>query len=564
MTATRLNNLTLLVIFLLGLFLRTAKLDQFPAGLHVDEAIAGYNGFLILKDHVNIAGQTWPIYIDSFGDYRPALISYLSAPFVALFGLTNAVSRYPTAIFGSLLILLAYALSFKIYADKKAALVTAFLVAISPYGVITSRGTLEGVIDVFFTLTAVLVTLSFLKSPRLYKLAIVFLCLIFGYFSYMTSRVLAIPFGAVTILFATIALKPKKKTIILALLPFAVYLIFPWLFFINSPVGQGRFQQVGVLSAPENQMRIDESLREDGQTANHVVSRIFHNKPLTFIYDVSQRYFTYYSPALLLFEMRHPSRHYFPGVGAVLAVEIIGVLFFTTSLAFKHPRSRRLWYLPLVLLILAPIPASLTSDDFPNFSRIVFFVPLIQILAGWGLARLIKNRVFFTVLVIITVWQTSFFLHQYFVHGPAHRDSIETRATEMRSLALFLKDQTNRHKKVLLSEYDGPYIYYLFYNSLNLFDRQVKKIGPYFSVNYQIDTLDFVASPCVGQLDLIMPNHDTLVVRDGCLVPKGAKILTKLYRSDGSLAMTAFDLTNWEPYQKNALTVYNFVKKEEL
>ena len=81
----KLELLFLLVVFIVALFLRVYKLNEFPVGLHGDEASIGYNAYSLYKTAHDQNGKFLPIAIDQFGDFRPAGYHYLDIPFVALF-----------------------------------------------------------------------------------------------------------------------------------------------------------------------------------------------------------------------------------------------------------------------------------------------------------------------------------------------------------------------------------------------------------------------------------------------------------------------------------------------
>src|SRR3989338_5328153 len=90
------------IIFVAALFLRLYNLSNFPVGFHIDEASLGYNGYSLLQTGKDENGNTFPLYIDMFGDNRPSGYHYLAAISVGLFGLTEFATRLPGAIFGSI------------------------------------------------------------------------------------------------------------------------------------------------------------------------------------------------------------------------------------------------------------------------------------------------------------------------------------------------------------------------------------------------------------------------------------------------------------------------------
>src|SRR5260221_6128273 len=142
----------LVIIFILALFLRLYKLDQFPLGFHVDEAKVAWESFSILKTARDDHGNFLALYYNSFGDYRPTGIFYATIPSLILFGRTNFAVRFPSALFGALTIFPVYFLALTITKNKSVAFISALLLAIIPWDIATSRAPSEVVISCFLIL----------------------------------------------------------------------------------------------------------------------------------------------------------------------------------------------------------------------------------------------------------------------------------------------------------------------------------------------------------------------------------------------------------------------------
>lgn len=538
----------LISVILLGSLIRLYRLNEFPAGLHFDEAQAGYNAYLIGETGKNIHGQKFPLYIDSWGDYRPAFISYLTIIPVKLFGLTHASTRLSTVTSGILLGIIGYWLARICFRNSKIAILAMLLTMISPYNTIVSRGTLEGLIDAVFNLTAIILLLRVIKNQELIWLPPIYLCYLLGYFSYMTGRMLAPFFWVVTVTIACWQFRPSKKIILLVSLPLIIYLIFPFLYFLKSPIATGRFSQVSIFTFPEITEKLRVNISEDGMNFNNpTLTRIFHNKIIAYSLDISQRYLTFFSPNPMLFRMREPGRHYVENVGPITGIEYLGLILAIVILLSRQPSP--LTFLPLILLLLIPLPAAITYEGFPNFSRIPFFTPIWQIVAAFGLVNFFreKNQAFknlaFLGLATFTTWQTLFWLHFYFIHQPTHWESIATRTTEMKDLSLFLSEENQKGKMIALSEYDGVYIFYLFYNKINIFNITSAKPGKYYIGDFTFDNIHFFKEKCVSKETLPSQGFDLLIVREECQPPTSGKEIRRFYRSDKSIALRAFDIS---------------------
>ncbi len=143
-----------LLIFSLALFFRLFRLDSIPYGFHVDEAKAAWNAYSILKTGTDDKGNFFPMYYDSFGDYRPTGLMYLIIPSLLLFGQNIFAVRFPFALTGALtfipLLFIVKELFLKNY--KKIGLATALIISLNPWHIIASRSTSESIVSMFLAL----------------------------------------------------------------------------------------------------------------------------------------------------------------------------------------------------------------------------------------------------------------------------------------------------------------------------------------------------------------------------------------------------------------------------
>ena len=79
----------LTIIVLISLFLNIFKQNTSPGCFNSDEASFGYNAYSILKTGGDEYGNFMPLRLKSFGDFKMPVYSYLSVPFIAIFGLNE-------------------------------------------------------------------------------------------------------------------------------------------------------------------------------------------------------------------------------------------------------------------------------------------------------------------------------------------------------------------------------------------------------------------------------------------------------------------------------------------
>src|SRR3989344_3441575 len=142
------QKIILILILILCLFLRLFHLDSRPLGFTWDEAALGYNAYSLLQTGRDEHAQRLPLVFKSFGDYKPGLYIYSAVPAINIFGLNEFATRLPSAIFGTLLIIVVYLLTRNIFAS--------LLLAINPWAMHFSRGAWEANLNLLLVTLAVL------------------------------------------------------------------------------------------------------------------------------------------------------------------------------------------------------------------------------------------------------------------------------------------------------------------------------------------------------------------------------------------------------------------------
>jgi len=129
----------LFLILVLASFLRLWGIAKVPVSLFGDELDVGYHAYSILKTGKDYSGNPWPLHFQSLAEWRTPLYLYSAVPSVAIWGISPLGVRLPAAIFGILGVLAFYLLVKEIFKDEKVALVSAGVLAFSPWHVQYSR-----------------------------------------------------------------------------------------------------------------------------------------------------------------------------------------------------------------------------------------------------------------------------------------------------------------------------------------------------------------------------------------------------------------------------------------
>ncbi len=130
--------LPLLFILALAAFLRLYNLAQYPQAFNQDEAILGYDSLSLWTTGKDHHGNFLPVHFRTFNDSVPPLANYLTAPFVGLLGLSEFSTRLPFALLGVATVGLVGLLGRRWF-GAGAGLGAAFLLTVEPWHLNYSR-----------------------------------------------------------------------------------------------------------------------------------------------------------------------------------------------------------------------------------------------------------------------------------------------------------------------------------------------------------------------------------------------------------------------------------------
>ncbi len=550
----------LVFIIIFGTLLRLYDLANVPSGLHIDETQSAYNGYLISKHLKNIHGEFLPTDIDYFEDYRPAISSYLTAPFTFLLGNNEVSARLPSALAGILTIFLTYELCLLLLKDRNIARFSALFLAVSPYHVVFSRASTDGIIDIMWSVLSLICIISFFKGGGGKWIFFAYIFWILGFFTYQTSRFLTPIMVLITTVYGYFILKVNFKKILIVILFLIAFLIFPLGYFIKSGKAGGRFDQVSVFSFPETQRSLNETITESGYyKLNPSIVRTFHNKITAYTEEIGHRYISFFSPDTVLFNTTLPIRYSVKDIGMITIFEFIGLL---SAVYFSIRKKEKKMLLFFGMLLIAPIPSAITFEASPNFQRAIYLLPFWQILAGYGtylalisLPRKLLRPTIYLASSSVFIWYLAFFLYQYFLITPVHEPFY--RAYEQKEVALYLGSADNKNNKIVLSDNAGTYIYYLYFNKLDIFNVHVEKPTKYFREDFKLANLDFKKERCIDDEKLLKRNYNLVIQFDDCTLYPFLILEKEFNRKDGSLALAAYRI------DINLIKDYLYIKHPE-
>ena len=210
------TKVTLIILFLFALLLRTWQLQKYPDAVDEDEMAMGYYGYSLATNGTDEYGNKYPIYFKSVGDYKYGLPFYFATLPVKIFGLNTFSTRVTSAFFGSLSVIAIYFLVMELFKMRKLSLISSFMIAISPMHIHFSRIAYTNIFGSFWAILTIIFFIKIIKKFD-YKIFIFgIISLISSIYSYQAFRVI-LPLVFLTLplfLFKEFKKDLKKKIIL--------------------------------------------------------------------------------------------------------------------------------------------------------------------------------------------------------------------------------------------------------------------------------------------------------------------------------------------------------------
>jgi len=487
------KHLLLIFIAATAAFLRFYNLGSVPASMNADEAAIGYNAYSLLKTGKDEYGQILPLAFRSFDDYKAPLYVYLTVVSESVFGLCNFAVRFPSTLLGTMTVILTYLLVQAMIRSEKSgfkhseqlALLSALLLAISPWHLHFSRSAYEANVSVFFITAGLYLFFLGLVNPKVFIFSGISMAL--AMWTYHTARVFVPLAGLALIIIFIKKILKIKKAVFFGLLTYLI-LIIPLIWITFSPTGLVRAKGVSSLERPEILQRSVEWMVDDN---SNLLSKIFHNRRVEYTREIIKGYLSHYDPEFLFGE-RAQSKYRAPGMGLMYLWELPVLIAGLYNLA----RINSQWStLLLTIIVLAPVAAAPTLW-LPHPVRTIVFLPVLQIAVASGIfflinrIRFLKKIFIFTVLFVM-LSSLSYYLHQYYKHMPV--DFASDWQYGRQQVVEEVKKLENNYDQIIVSTtLDQPQIFFLYYQKYDpvkyleqggtisgKFDTQANSYGKY-------------------------------------------------------------------------------------
>lgn len=377
----KISKFILIIIILIAVVLRFYQLDKIPPGLNIDEASEGYNAFSLLHTGKDRYGETLPIMFRSFGSFQAPLYTYFSIIPVYFFGNSIFSIHFISAVSGVLLVIITLVfLLIQSGGKEKTTLagITGLMVAISPWAIFFSRIGTEASLGL--TLFASSFLLFYLSLRNFWFFLPATFILGLSTHAYYSERLISVLFLAGFLLLFRKRILTAKKIIFLGLIIFFLTQI-PHLMIINSGAFTRRISQVDYYN--------DQFFQNNGGSLHAVP----FGKSLFIVREFFSQYLAYFSPKNLFFDPDPQEARSMPDLSVFYSWMIVPFFLGIRRLLIKRSEQEKMI---ILLLLIAPIPASLTRDPFSTIRTLVFLWTM-TIVIGLGFYRL-KMLLLFTII----------------------------------------------------------------------------------------------------------------------------------------------------------------------
>lgn len=474
------EKILIVVIIVLSFFIKAYGLNKSPPSVNWDEASLGYNAYSILKTGRDEYGTFLPISLRSFNDYKPALYSYLSIPFIAVMGLNETSTRMVSTISGTVSLLFLYFFLKQFVKDKKLRWLIFGILAFEPWRMHFARVALEANLSACFFIIGAWFLYKYKKikkqkNPVLKMILISFFFALAAY-SYHGARA-AVPAFIILFTFDPLKLffvknfksykdwflKFRLKYFVLVLL-FLMFIIPVFLANKNNEV-LTRFRQENIFN------RYFPFTPGELLDKNKNIWFNLSNNPIYYFSGLMAGHMlSYFSPMTLGGRVYHWVRRsvqYVPGFSMVGWLEtlilVFGLIYLIKNIKTKF-KNRFLVY----WMLAGAAPAALTWNWFHPLRSLNLF-PAVELLVALGFVYLSKYFIKTVyVLVIILFSLTIFFtiINEY--NYSITENSGEYQSGGFKEGVPKLAQIQDSYDEIMIdSSQAQSYIFFLFYQSFD-------------------------------------------------------------------------------------------------
>lgn len=447
--------LVLLLITLVGGFLRFYQLDKYPVQLNHDEISQLYDTGSIAQTGKDIYGNFLPLAFPSTGEFKVGHYIYVSVIPYLIFGMKEVTIRIPAAFFGTLIIPAVFFFINQITRNWKLALVSSAIIAITPSEIFYSRKSFENIIAIFFLYSGLFLLFRELEKNK-GKLGIFLASIFLALPMYLyTSHTIVVPFIIVmfAVLFWNKILLFRRK-FRLMLIVWCI-LIVPLIYLtLTSPTLRFRAATVSIFQ----DVNLSHQL-QNIEKNNLIILAVYQLKIIS-EYTIT-KYLRQFDPTRIFLNGLDLTNQDLIGMGPLMLLQLpfflLGVVFI-----LRTPYVMNNGKFLLVLLLLAMIPSGFTFEDFSPHRSVLAF-SIMSIISSFGifwLLQVIKNffkaqtgTYIICILGLLLIFNLIYFIHMYTVNFPFEKS--QNMHYPYKDVALFAWSQYDNFDHIIVDPVYG-------------------------------------------------------------------------------------------------------------
>jgi 4-amino-4-deoxy-L-arabinose transferase-like glycosyltransferase len=538
-----------LLILVVAFILRVYHVTKVPPSLSWDEVSIGYNAYSILTTGHDEHGKFLPY--DTFvayGDYKPPLAIYATVPLVAIFGLSDIAVRMPSVFFGTLTVLLTYFLVQELLGFglrvaslktrhpspetvQELSLLSAGLLAVSPWHINLSRGGFEANIALFFVVLGTWLAFSARTHPRRWVIA--WLPFVAAIYTFNSSRVFSVLFVPILMIYTYRDIKKNLKKFIIGVI-IAGLCTAPIVPHLLSPQARLRFAEVNIFTDASIVETANQRIeREKG----NLVAKLVNNRRVGYARSFLIHFMDNLQPDFLFVKGDGNPKFSIQDVGHLYLIEAPFLTIGIFAMLIANPGVA---FLLLYWIIAAIIPAA-TARETPHALRILDSLPTWHIFIAFGILSVYRyitkgKIVYCLLLIVLYVFSILYYLHNYYRHYPIEFSGEWQYG--YKQVLQSIEPIAQKYDSIVITDSIGrPYMYTLFYTKTDPNDFFRTK-DSYFDAAgfYHVD--GFLNYRFGGSLpDILTPG--TLYIWNS--VHKGARIIDTIHLLNGNTVLQIFD-----------------------
>ncbi|HKB88322.1 MAG TPA: glycosyltransferase family 39 protein [Patescibacteria group bacterium] len=408
----------LIAIILLASILRLYRLSVNPPSLFGDELDLGYQAYSILHTGRDYMGNFMPVHFHSLAEWRTPLYLYSAVPTVAIFGITPLGVRLPAAIFGTLIVYAMYLLVNQLTKNKNLSLVSAFLLAVSPWLIQYSRAGFEVTEMLFLLILGLYLFIKSLDTSKRLWLSVALLVLmpwVYSTAKLFTPLLLIFLF----VLYRKKILRMAKRELVFVLIA-GLIIGVP---IATSTVFGGGTQRINDISV-FNDSKMEQTVGEGRKIDNN---KFIYNKYTYWGSEILNNYFGSFSTDFLFLKGDANLRQSI-GTGELYLIEIVPLLLGLAFFFFEKNINTKTKLLMSFWLLVGAFPSALTIGGGTHATRLILILPVLIFFISFGWLSIYKiisqkYKTFFIVVASsLYILSMVFYFHEYYLVYPINSE----------------------------------------------------------------------------------------------------------------------------------------------